>query len=369
MKKPKYLAIALILILFSLAFAGCAGTGAVASSWPGITVDGDTAYVAFNQSVYTLDLENDGRVRETMPANAGDLRPRNPMFYHAPVLLDESTLLVGSYNNRMFIINLNTGNADDFFISARNRWIAQPLLEDGTIYAPNANGNLYALALNGSQKWAFETNAAIWATPVIDNGQIYMISQDHSLYALDASSGDPIWTLDIGAASVNSPVLDEDGILYIGTFDSKVFAIDSQRGAILWEIETFDWVWGSPVLGPDGIIFVTDLGANLYAIDTETQEIVWEKQVDPTSSITGSPLLLDEALIVVTQSGVIASYDLNGERLWKEEFATEDNPVEFHGTPVLAGEDTILVSSLGSDAVVFAFNPELELLWMFEPEN
>ncbi len=138
MKKPKYLAIALILILFSLAFAGCRGSGAVASSWPGITVDGDNAYVAFNQAVYTLDLENDGRVRETMPGNAGDLRPRNPMFYHAPVLLDESTLLVGSYNNRMFTINLNTGNADDFFISARNRWIAQPLLADGTIYAPNA---------------------------------------------------------------------------------------------------------------------------------------------------------------------------------------------------------------------------------------
>ena len=68
-----------------------------------------------------------------------------------------------------------------------------------------ADRNLIDLCLNGSQKWAFETNAAIWATPVIDNGQIYMISQDHSLYALDASSGDPIWTLDIGAASVNSP--------------------------------------------------------------------------------------------------------------------------------------------------------------------
>jgi len=369
MKKPKYLAIVLILILFSLAFAGCRGSGAVASSWPGITVDENTAYVAFNRSVYTLDLENDGRVTETLPANVDELRPRNPMFYHAPVLLDESTLLVGSYNNRMFTINLNTGNADDFFISARNRWIAQPLQEDGTIFAPNANGTLYALALNGSEKWSFETNATIWATPVYDDNRIYMVSQDHSLYALNAASGDLIWTLDLGAASVNSPVLDEDGILYIGTFGSKVFAIDSDRGSILWEVETLDWVWGGPVLGPDGIIYVTDLGANLYAIDTETQEIVWEKQVDPASSITGSPLLLGESLIVVTQSGVIASYDLNGERLWKEEFATEDNPVEFHGTPVLAGEDTILVSSLGSDAAVFAFNPELELLWMFEPGN
>ena len=84
MKKPKYITITLILILFSLAFAGCRGSGAVASGWPGITVDGDTAYVAFNQSVFTLDLENDGRVQETMPANAGDLRPPQPDVLSRP---------------------------------------------------------------------------------------------------------------------------------------------------------------------------------------------------------------------------------------------------------------------------------------------
>jgi outer membrane protein assembly factor BamB len=369
MKKSKYIIIALMLIFASLAFSGCRGSANVANSWAGITVEGDTAYVAFNQYVYMLDLDQDGRILDTFPDNQEDLRPRNPTFFHAPVILDDNTLLVGSYNNRMFTFNTQNGSADDFFIEARNRWIAKPLLHEGTIYAPNANGTLYALGLNGNPKWEFETNAAIWATPVMNGSRLYMVSQDHTLYALNPSTGDLVWSLDLGAATVNSPALDDNGMLYIGTFGSKVIAIDAAAGEIAWEIETRDWVWGSPVIGEDGVLYVTDLGANLYAIDTATQDILWEKSVDEGSSITGSALLAGESLIVATQSGQIASYGLDGERLWREEFGDEDNPVEFHGTPVLAGDDLILVSAIAGDTVFYAFNTELESLWTFEPEN
>ncbi len=70
---------------------------------------------------------------------------------------------------------------------------------------------------------------------------------------------------------------------------------------------------------------------------------------------------------MVTSSGAIASYGLDGERLWKEEIGSEDNPVEFYGTPVLAAEDLILVSATGSDSLVYAFNSQLETQWTFEP--
>jgi outer membrane protein assembly factor BamB len=366
MKKTKYLILALLLILVSLTFTGCRGSGAVASSWPGITVDGDTAYVAFNTSVYTIDLDQNGRIKSNSPTNTKDLRGHT--FFHAPVILDEETLLVGSYKNNLYTID-DGGQANEFFTDAKNRWIATPLLKDDTIYAPNANGSLYALNLDGSVKWEFPTDAAIWATPVSDNGHLYVVSQDHTMYAVNANTGDEIWSIDLGAASVNSPALDENGMLYIGTFGSKVIAIEAKTGNIAWELSTNDYVWGSPVLGPNNTMFVTDLSANLYAIDTETESILWEKQVDTDSSITGSPLIVGEVLFVATQSGEVASYGLDGERLWKEEIGTEDNPVEFHGTPVLAGENVILFSATGSDKLIYAFNLELESQWSFEPEN
>ncbi|MBN2043889.1 MAG: PQQ-like beta-propeller repeat protein [Anaerolineales bacterium] len=367
MKKPKYLLFALLLIFVGITFSGCRGTGAVASSWPGITVNGETAYIAFNASIYTIDLTQQGNLKRTAPSNDKDLRGHT--FFHPPVILDEETLLVGSYKNSLYKIDSSSGQTTEFFTHARNRWIATPLISDETIYAPNANGTLYALALDGTVKWEFETDAAIWATPVKDNGSLYLVSQDHTMYAVNARTGDQIWAIDLGAASVNSPALDENGILYIGTFGSKVFAIDSKTGESIWEIETQDYVWGSPVLGPDSTLFVTDLSANLYAIDTQAANILWQKQVDTDTSITGSPLLVGEALFVITRSGEISSYSLEGERLWNEEIGNEENPVEFHGTPVLAGEDLILVSAAGSDKLIYAFNTELETQWSFEPGN
>ncbi len=369
MKKTKYIVIAFALIMVSLALSGCGGSANVANSWAGITVDGDTAYVAFDRYVYILDLEQDGRVRDITPSNQEDLRPRNPTFFHAPLILDEETLLIGSYNNQMFTIDTQNGIANEFFVDARNRWIAEPLLYESTIFAPNANGTIYALSLDGGIKWEFETDAAIWATPVMNGSRLYMISQDHTLYALNPATGDLVWSLDLGAATVNSPALDENGMLYVGTFDSKVFAIDANAGEIAWEIDTRDWVWGSPVFGEDGTLYVTDLGANLYAIDTETQEILWEKVVDEGSSITGAALPIGDAVIVATRSGKIASYALDGERLWQEQIGNEDNPVEFNGNPILAGEDLILVSTIADETAVYAFSTELETLWTFGPEK
>lgn len=368
MKKTKLLALTIFLLALSLVVSGCQGA-AVANSWPGITVDGETAYVAYNQAVYALDLTRDGQQTETFPANSDDRSLRGALFYHPPVLLDDGYLLAGSYNNKLYEIDTRDGDASEFYADARNRWIATPLRTDNRIFAPNANGAVYAFDLSGDLVWEFETDAAIWATPVMNGSRVYIVSQDHTMYALNAATGEPVWNLDLGAASVNSPALDQNGVLYIGTFGSQLLAIDSDTGRILWDTDTQGWVWGSPVLGADGILYLTDLEANLYAIDTADGTILWSKQVDADTGITGSALLYNEALFVVTNSGVIASYNLEGERLWKEEFASEDSPVEFHGTPVAAGDDLILVPSIGTETAVFAFNTELETLWQFTPDN
>ena len=93
---------------------------------------GDTAYVAFNASVYTIDLDQRGNLKRTAPSNDKDLRGHT--FFHAPVILDEETLLVGSYKNKLYTIDASSGQATEFFTSARNRWIATPLISDDTIW-------------------------------------------------------------------------------------------------------------------------------------------------------------------------------------------------------------------------------------------
>ncbi len=365
MTKTKFFALTFMLIFFSLLISGCRGSGFVAGSWPGITVDGDIAYIANNQAIYSIDLTDEGDQMDSYPAEP----IRGATFFHPPLLIDDETMIAGSYDNKIYRIDLDSGAVREFFNTTKNRWIATPALHEGLIYAPNSNGTLYTINPDGESPWNVETKAAIWAKPLINGNTLYVASQDHFLYAVDIDTEDTIWTLDLGASAVNSPVMDENGVLYIGSFGSKVSAVDSTDGSIVWEYETEGWVWGSPTLGPENTLYITDLNANLYAIDTTDGSRIWDKQVQAGSAITGSPLLSNDMIYVATRGGTIASYDVDGERLWKEEFGNEDTPIEFHGTPVLAGENLILVSATGSDQIVFAFNTNLEPLWQFTPEN
>ena len=48
--------------------------------------------------------------------------------------------------------------------------------------------------------WSFEVDGPVSATPVIDNGAVYVGSYDGRLYARDLITGEALWTCETGAA-------------------------------------------------------------------------------------------------------------------------------------------------------------------------
>jgi outer membrane protein assembly factor BamB len=362
MIKPKHILLITIFLLLSIVASGCRGSGAVATSWPGITIDGDTAYVAYNQFIYAIDLDNKGRQLDVLPKEA----IRGATFFHSPALIGNEKIVEGTYSQDLYLIDIESGASSDFFTKAKNRWIGSPLVADDVIYAPNSNGSLYALTFDGEELWSFPTEASIWASPLLEGDTLYIASMDHFLYAVDIRDGDLLWKTDLSASLVSAPVVDENGTLYIGSFGSQVFALDSQTGDILWDYQTADWVWGSPTLDAGDALYITDLSANIYAVDlTDPPALLWDKQVEADSKITGSALFSNDTLYVATESGVIAAYDKEGERLWKESIG-EGN---LYGTPILAGENLILVSALNAEAILYAYDADLEPLWQFQPAD
>ncbi len=57
----------------------------------------------------------------------------------------------------------------------------------------------------------------------VANGIVYVSSQDHKLYALDAITGAILWTYTTGDAIDSSPAV-ANGMVYVGSFDGKVYA-------------------------------------------------------------------------------------------------------------------------------------------------
>ncbi len=359
MKKNRTPQLVLLFVALALLLSACGGDGFIPSSWAGLTPseDGSRLYVAHNQGIYALDPAS-GIIQFTYPAEAD----RGATYFAAPVITSDGQLLAGAYNNRLYSYNLASGAELWRFTDAHSRFIASPLLLDDVIYAPNADGNLYALSLNGALLTTFETGDGLWATPATDGAAIYLTSMDGYVYSLSPRSLSANWQTDTGAALVTTPVLSEDGLLYVGNFNSEVLGLNTRTGVIEWRATLLDLVWGPPTLA-DGMLYVGDLGGTLYAFEAGgSSTAVW--QVPLEGQLVGAPLVLEDTLYLTSSAGLFYAIDLQGVIRWVRQVPES----QLMGTPVAIG-DLIVVSEIETDNVLIAYDRNGTVQWQFSADN
>jgi outer membrane protein assembly factor BamB len=60
------------------------------------------------------------------------------------------------------------------------------------------DGSIIALDINnGDLKWTFNSEGAIWATPLLQGGKIFIGSFDKYFYCLDAENGNLLWRYEL----------------------------------------------------------------------------------------------------------------------------------------------------------------------------
>jgi len=346
----------ILLILSSLALglllSGCA-TGLTPSSWPGITSDGATAYVASANAVYAVNLEN-GNELWRFPEKVDAKKT----FYAAPVLTPDGQLIVGGYDRVLYSLNPQNGQINWQYAEARDRWIGSVLVANDLIYAPNADYNLYAFNLKGEFQWKFAARQALWAAPVTDGQRIYFGSLDRKVHALNAHSGQLAWDKALTGALLGSPVLGDSGQLYVATFGGDVFALDRTNGNQLWKFAADNFVWSAPVLS-DGVIYFGDSKGNFYALDAATGAKDWSLQ--PNSPILGTPLVVGGQILFGTEAGSLYAVDVQGKNAWNQNLDGK-----LYGTPV-AGGDLILVAPVEGQSLLIALDQAGVQKWAFAP--
>lgn len=340
----------ILLALFGLLLlSGCATGATSGASWPGLAADPETAYLADGAQIYAVRLR-DGTELWRYPQKAD----AKASFYATPVLLGDGRMVIGSAgtDHCLYVIdttrvdaNTKTPSANCFFAGAKDRWIAAPLVVGDTIYAPNNDGTLYVVNLtSGELLWSMVIGGGghLWATPSTDGTNLYISSLDHDVYAVNIESHEVVWTASLGGSVASAPSLSTDGkTLFVGSFASKVYALNADDGSILWQVDTKGWVWGSPAVDGE-VVYAGDIKGQLYALDAATGKILWNDQ--PDDAITGSPLVMSDRLIVTTESGNIFAYDKNGAQLW---------PASIKGkiyTPAVQSGDLLLVAPLTTGA-------------------
>jgi outer membrane protein assembly factor BamB len=236
---------------------------------------------------------------------------------------------------------------------------SSPAVANGVVYVGSEDGNVYALnASTGAKLWAFDTHVSVGSSPVVSNGVVYVGSD--RLFALDASTGAKLWSFAAPLDVDSSPAV-VNGVVYTGWDNGNVYALDASTGAKLWSFVTRA---GYEVLSPpavvNGVVYVGSGDGNVYALNASTGTKLWQVFAGIVDS---SPGVADGVVYVSSANrNVYALNASTGAPLWG--FAT-GNSVE--SSPAVANG----VVYFGSyDNNVYALNASTGAkLWSFATGN
>ncbi|OGO25882.1 MAG: hypothetical protein A2Y54_10090 [Chloroflexi bacterium RBG_16_51_16] len=357
MNKTRFL-LTLSLAITALLLAAC-GTPPV-NNWPGLSVDSEKAYLAAGAHVYAVELST-GSEAWRYPTE-----PNNKhQFFIAPSLTPDGQLLVGSAGTEHVFISLDPATGKENwaapFLGSKGPWMAAPLVFEDQIYAPNADGTLYILDLQGSLVDSIELGGSLWSKPVTDGRLVYVASLDHHLHIIDPSLNENINTVDMGGAIPGGATAAADGV-YVGSFTGRLEAVSSS-GQNQTLAESEDWIWGAPALKDDTLYFA-DLGGRVYSLDLIKDVQNWS-DIKPNGPIAASLLPVDDMVVIVTESGEVYAYDPQGKEIWPRPYAAGGN---LYTSPVAAA-DLILVAPYHAEYLLIALDREGRLVWEFPPKE
>ena len=368
----KKLVFVTLVLLLAVILSGCAGGPVRGTTWAGLTATDSTAYLADGSFVYAVNL-NDGTQAWQYPAKANSKQ----VFYTTPVLTPEGYVIVGSSGTDHVLVAINPNDKDPetgspreawAFSDVKDHWVAAPLIVGDKLFAPNSDGNLYVLNLADGQsvkkaEKVIELGGRLWAKPTADaeGKRIFVTSLDHSVVAIDTTTYEVLWHVDLDAAIPDSVVVGADGLLYVGTLDSKFEKFDPATGEHETVLTMDGWLWGTPTVNGD-TIYIADLTGKVYSYNSSTGAVDWSTQ--PDGAITASPVILPGSILIATESGKteddpgsLYAISLDGKSiLWNEAISGERSG-KIYSTPVVT-KDLILVAPLGADGYLYAYNLE-----------
>jgi outer membrane protein assembly factor BamB/tetratricopeptide (TPR) repeat protein len=193
--------------------------------------------------------------------------------------------------------------------------VSSPLVVGEVVYVGSTEGTLYALdAATGQGMWTFSTGAEIRAAPAFAEGVVYVGSMDGKLYALDAATGEKRCESNAVGPISASPVVAGDKVL-VGSSAQDLWEFGAADCRLNFTYRTGTPVEVSPAVS-DGVIYVPSTN-KVLAIELDTNEDVWVF-ADAGGAIRSSPVVASGVLYVGSDDGYLYAVDTEtGTTLWK----------------------------------------------------
>jgi outer membrane protein assembly factor BamB len=241
--------------------------------------------------------------------------------------------------------------------------------DGGRIYATNGAGDAAALdAATGAIQWIVKPGGPLRGAPTIGNENVYAVSQDNQLYALNAADGETRWTGSgsfelAGVFGAASPAFAQSTVV-AGFSSGELTAYRYENGQVVWQdalartgvstiVGNISDIDADPVID-QGRVFSVGQGGRMVAVELITGQRAWEINIAGIST----PWVVGDWVYVVTdQAQLLAVARASGRIRWISQLPRYRDPEDREGPifwrgPVLAGNRLILTSSRGQIAYV-----------------
>lgn len=286
------------------------------SAWASPTFDDGVVYAATMAGVvYAVDADSGDtiwRFKADHPVYT------SPTFYEGTLYLGTRDYDGHELSHRdypFYALDASDGEVE-WRVDVEEGVFATAGVADGVVYVGGQNGTLHALdAGSGDEIWGFETRGqrhqddplmrvgGVTSPPTIRGDTVYFGSYAGDVYAVEASTGDEIWSYPTYTPIASSPTV-YDGVVYIGSYDGGLYALDAEEGGQLWAFVAEERISKSSPAVADDVVYVGSVDDNLYAIDASDGSEHWSYYTDEW--VLSSPAVYGDYLYFTSLAGVHA---------------------------------------------------------------
>jgi outer membrane protein assembly factor BamB len=235
---------------------------------------------------------------------------------------------------------------------------------NGRLYATNGSGYAAALdAQKGGIYWTVRPGGPLRGAPTIANDNVYVITQDNQMFALNPADGTTRWSgsgaLEIAGVLGAAAPSAAQGTVVAGYSSGELTAYRYENGQVVWQdalartsisttVTSLSDIDASPVID-SGRVYAIGQGGRMVAIELITGQRVWEMNVAGIST----PWVAGEWVFVVTdQDQLLCIQRTTGHIRWLTQLPAFQNAKKKKGAvnwvgPVLAGGRLIVANSSG----------------------
>tara|TARA_R110002167_G_scaffold41337_6_gene126321 strand:+ start:1054 stop:2301 length:1248 start_codon:yes stop_codon:yes gene_type:complete len=260
------------------------------------------------------------------------------------------TVFFGTENGEVIALDANTGE-QKWITTVKGEVLAAPAIEAGIVLINTGSGFIFALnADSGEEVWSTEADVPPLSlrgvsSPAAVNGGAIIGTATGKLIVNILETGQTAWEQVISAATgvtelerivdIDSEPLVAAGNVYVISYDGTLAAVELRTGRVIWKREYKSY---RRLSLSGSTLYLVDVNSNLYALDSRNGVELWSQGALKERLLTGvTPV--GNYLVAGDKYGYLHWFDqADGKIVARLEVGDDDEDESIYHSPVVDGD-------------------------------